>query len=51
MSVHRKKFAVAASFNNECLWLVKAFTVGLRTTKPQKFFPLECFAVYGKLKS
>ena len=32
---------VAASFNNECLWLVcKTFMVGLRTAKTMKVFSL-----------
>ena len=49
MIVHEKVFAVAASFNNECPWLVTircktSTVVGQGTTK---VFPFECFVVYG----
>ena len=38
MTVHWKIFAVAASFNSECLWLYH---------ENYESFPLECFAIYG----
>ena len=46
--VYRKMFAIAASFNNECPWLVTihhktSTVVGQGTTK---VFPLECFVVH-----
>ena len=53
MTTHGKTFAVVASFNNECLWLLDYSSNNIcnwvKNHKNYENFPFECFAVaiYG----
>ena len=49
--IHRKPFAVAASFNNECssskLFSIKHLRLSIKIAKTMRVFHLKCFVVYS----